>query len=290
MKIEDVKIDSEFKALIDDGHTVEQIKGLLDDIRKRGFRDPITVWKENGVLLDGHTRYELWAENFKGKSAAHPYVIEESFASRKEAMRWMILNQISRRNLNSVRAAYYRGKLYNELKLDDEANLKPGPKPSMAQSDPPKETAGKPPKTTAQAVAEQTGSSAAGVKRDGAFAAAVETIAAINSKAAADIRDGKLGDKKSAVAIAKLSPDAIGVAIGNLRNGRKWNEGLRATSPSKPRPRPASKSELKDLDKAVGAVSRALLKAGKSHGEGAHYKAIFDALAGIKKHIAEWSK
>lgn len=300
MKIEDVKIDPEFKALIDDGHTVQQIEGLLEDIKFRGFRDDLVVWKEESILLDGHTRHNLWEQHFKGKSTTCPKVSLESFATRKEAKRWVILNQISRRNLNQTRAAYYRGMLHNELKLDDEQNLNRGQNPPVRQNDVPEESSGKSHKTTAETVAEQTGVSPRTVQRDAVFAAAVDRIAIVNGKAATDIKDGKLADKKTAIAIAKLNDTNIGIAIGNLRNGRPWDDRLdeaigvaagtrRPAKPPKKKPKRAQSSpELKKLDQAVGAVSRALVAAAKVRGEGAHYRSIFESIKKIKKTIAEW--
>lgn len=299
MKIEDVKIDKEFKALIDDGHTVDQIKGLIDDIQANGFLDPIVVWKQEGILLDGHTRHGIWERWFKGTSAARPPVVELSFPSRLEAKRWMLLHQLSRRNLNQTRAAYYRGLLYNELKLDQNENLNRGEDSPICHSDTSGETAENQTKTTAETIAEQTGISPSTANRDAAFAKAVDKIAEVNSKAAADIRDGKLGDRKTAVAIAKLSSDDIRKAIGNLRNGRKWNDGIVKAAPPPKKPKPGKgKSPAKFADdlsrKHVGPLVRGIDKlAEQNGGKGDAYAeadSALNAFVGALKKMREGQK
>ena len=85
-------IDEEFAGLIPP-LTPDEFSGLEQSIITEGCREAIIVW--NGVIVDGHNRYRI--------CRAHmiPYRIERrNFASRDEAMLWMLRNQLSRRNLN----------------------------------------------------------------------------------------------------------------------------------------------------------------------------------------------
>ena len=87
-------IDPEFEQLIpplaDDDYS-----RLKDSLLTEGCRDPITVW--NGTIVDGHNRYHVCTENnipFETKAI--------EFASRDEAMLWMIDAQLARRNVNTA--------------------------------------------------------------------------------------------------------------------------------------------------------------------------------------------
>lgn len=51
-----IQIDAAFKAQIPP-LSVEEREQLEANIAAHGCRDPLTVW--NGVLLDGHNRYEI---------------------------------------------------------------------------------------------------------------------------------------------------------------------------------------------------------------------------------------
>lgn len=89
-----ITIDEEFRNLIppltDEEHTrLEQ--SILED----GCRDAIVLWGD--ILVDGHNRYEICQRHgiqFKTKSI--------DFASRNDAMLWMMKNQLARRNLQPI--------------------------------------------------------------------------------------------------------------------------------------------------------------------------------------------
>ena len=99
-----LKIDKEFKSLI---------PPLLEDERKQleencirdGIKDSLVTW--NGVLIDGHNRYEIAKEH-----GLEFNVTEMEFESREDAKLWIIRNQLGRRNLS----AYDRSSLALKLK------------------------------------------------------------------------------------------------------------------------------------------------------------------------------
>ena len=98
MKLADLKVDDEFKNLIQPltADELEQLeKNILDDGE---VREPLVTW--NGVILDGHNRYSILQK--------HPDIpfktMEMIFLSRNEALIWIINNQLGRRNLNKADA------------------------------------------------------------------------------------------------------------------------------------------------------------------------------------------
>ena len=73
---------------------------LLESIQKYGFRKehPLLVWKEKGVLLDGHTR-KLVCEKLGIKRVP---VCEISFITEEDALEHTIGIQVGRRNLTDA--------------------------------------------------------------------------------------------------------------------------------------------------------------------------------------------
>ena len=107
-----IQIDQEFKDLIP-ALTEEEYKQLEANILSEGIRDSLLVW--NGILIDGHNRYEIAT-----KYGLSYDVQEMEFADRAEAERWIILNQLGRRNLSK----YDRSELALKLKPIIEAKAK----------------------------------------------------------------------------------------------------------------------------------------------------------------------
>lgn len=99
-------IDAEIRDLIP-ALSVEEYARLEANILAEGCRDQSVIWKETGILLDGHNRKRIcdahclaWPHTFK------------SFSSRGAAQVWVITNQLGRRNLTP----YVRAEL--ALKLE----------------------------------------------------------------------------------------------------------------------------------------------------------------------------
>ncbi len=99
-----VIIDPEFQSLIPSLQDEER-RGLEDSLKADGCRDPLVVW--DGVLVDGHHRHGICTKH-DIEFEVHPM----NFADRNDAMRWIIQNQFSRRNLTP----YQRMELAMKLK------------------------------------------------------------------------------------------------------------------------------------------------------------------------------
>ena len=111
-----MKIDNEFRDLIPELDPAELFQ-LEENIKRDGCRDPLVLW--NGVLVDGHNRYDICTRN------DIPFqTIERAFENRSQVIEWIITNQFGRRNLNP----YIRGtlaiRLGSEIAARAKANLK----------------------------------------------------------------------------------------------------------------------------------------------------------------------
>lgn len=102
-------IDKEFKGLIPP-LTNEEFNQLEQNCIKDGILESIKVWQN--VIIDGHNRHEIANKN--GLDFA---VTELNFESRTDAIEWIILHQLGRRNLTEEQKAYLRGKRYENEKL-----------------------------------------------------------------------------------------------------------------------------------------------------------------------------
>lgn len=99
-----IRIDDEFKRLIPE-LTFDERQGLENSLKAEGCRDALVLWGD--ILVDGHNRYEICTRH------NIPYkTIQKDFASREDAIKWIILNQFGRRNL----PAHERARLALRLK------------------------------------------------------------------------------------------------------------------------------------------------------------------------------
>lgn len=179
------EIDEEFRGQIPPLSPPE-LCSLEENLIAFGCLDPLVVWKEESILLDGHNRYDLCEAN--GIEYA---ICEISLPDREAAFDWIDRNQFGRRNLTADQMSLLRGRIYNRVK---KANGQRGPeKPD--QND---QAFG-----TAEKLADEHGVSAPTIRRDGQYAAAVEKLGI-----AAEVNGGEIqATKQDIVAAAKDLPD-----------------------------------------------------------------------------------
>lgn len=102
--------------------TLQQIK---ESMKEHGYDEsqPLLIWKEEGVLLDGHTRLAAAKEN----NFFDIPVYEKSFTSLEEALEYALSLQVARRNLTDaelVKAVLALDKLKKRgVKAEDEENI-----------------------------------------------------------------------------------------------------------------------------------------------------------------------
>jgi hypothetical protein len=153
-----LKVEPAFQRLIP-LQSLGEYRALEQSIQVEGCRDPLTVWKDRGVLLDGHTRRELCiAHKLKVK------VREVELADEKAAVAFILQVQRQRRNLTREAMSYFRGAEYNAIKRKRGGRRAKGltvPLPSAARR-----------------LAVQYGVSEKTIKRDGVFARAIDQIVA----------------------------------------------------------------------------------------------------------------
>lgn len=151
-------IDQEFRGLIP-ALSEEELNQLEQNILTEGIRDPLVVWQEEDILLDGHNRHSL-----SQKHALEYDTKYVSLSSRYEALNWIIDNQLGRRNLSAEAASYLRGKRYLSEKKEHGGDRK---SESSGHNDHLK---------TAEDLAEQYSVSEKTIRRDAEFTNAVDSL------------------------------------------------------------------------------------------------------------------
>ena len=188
-------VDPKFRAIIPPLDTNE--RDLLESsIRAEGCRDAIVVWKERGIIVDGHNRHEICAN-----LGITPPVREISFKDEHEAVEWMCVNQLGRRNLTDTARSDLRGKRYNNQKMAAH-------RPERGQND---HVSGR----TAERIAADEGVGVRTVQRDADFSAALDTLSNLGVNRQ-EITSGKRKVKKNAVVqlagLAQQDPEAAKAA------------------------------------------------------------------------------
>ncbi|GJM64837.1 ParB N-terminal domain-containing protein [Persicobacter diffluens] len=191
----------------------DQFLQLKENIALDGVREPLLIWKEKDLLVDGHHRFKIIQE-LKLPWESVP-VVYQSFDSIEDVKDWMIRNQLGRRNLNSNELSYLRGKLYNREKG------KPGGQEGNSNFSGKVDGDNLSPSTTAEKIAEDHGVTKRTVLRDADYANGLDQIGQEDPNLKADILSGK--KKVSKAAVQKLGKE------GNV-NGRSSLDKLIAIS------------------------------------------------------------
>ena len=180
-----MKVDKEFQSLIPP-LLPDELALLEQSIIADGCRDPLTVWIEKDILVDGHNRY-----NICEKHGLDYDIFEKSFSSREEVEDWIDANQLGRRNLSPDQMRILRGRRYNRLNTmghgSKSARQNVGQNPQMAA-----------------VLAQEHGVTSRTIERDGKLARELgqEQIKAVmkgESKIADIVRENKRGQVKSAL-------------------------------------------------------------------------------------------
>jgi hypothetical protein len=208
-------VDPEFKAYLRMLTEDEQAQ-LLASLLRDGCRDPLVVWDETGILVDGHHRKELCEANEIGFS-----VVRKSFANREAALAWIQSTQLGRRNLTPAAYAYELGR-----KLEAEKGKRGGDRKSKAQVEPlisagKNGHASKPKGGTAARIAKEHNISPATVKRMGIAAKAVDRLGGPGSMAGRKILRGDAGMSATAAMLILDAPaDQVKEIAGRIAGGK----------------------------------------------------------------------
>lgn len=192
MKSLDFNVDEEFKSLCPP-LSGEEFNQLRINILSEGCRDPLVVWREEGILLDGHNRLAICEEN------DIPFqTVEISLPSRDAAKDWIIRNQLGRRNLTPTQWTCLLGLRYNIEKKEV-----PNPEGAGGKSGKIVKPQNEEQQSTSERLAEEYGVSHATVERAGQFAEAVEQLKPHIPDIQARVMAGKIPSRAAVIKAAR---------------------------------------------------------------------------------------
>lgn len=210
----DYYIDPEFKRLLPELSSTE-LAQLEANILQDGCRDPIVIW--NNTIVDGHHRYDICRRH---RIAFKVEIMQ--FQCREEALRWICLNQMGRRNVSPELLRYQIGKRYNVEKVLTAHNPRGRNQYSEVASDvlmrPPSERR----MGTASSVAKEYNISHFAVHTYKDIAAAIDTIAEKDSRLSERYLTGQLRIKKDdLVTISEMPKYQIRALTNSLMRQKK---------------------------------------------------------------------
>jgi len=141
--------------------TEDEKKALRLSLTAEGCLQPLTVWAEEQVLVDGHNRYRICVDE------GIPFTVtERSFPNLEAVKEWMLLQQLCRRNLSDNHRRWCLGQLYERRKGSKGGDRKSKPQNGALIKGP-----------VSDQVAAETGTSKNTVERSAAFTRTVEALA-----------------------------------------------------------------------------------------------------------------
>lgn len=109
----------------------QRIKMLEGQIVEEGCRDPLVVWRETNIIVDGNTRHDICLRN------SIPFaVVFMHFDSKSEAMQWAKNNQNNRRNMTIPQSIEVQHKIENQVRADAMERMLSGKKQDPVENFP----------------------------------------------------------------------------------------------------------------------------------------------------------
>lgn len=245
------KIDPEFQNKIPPigKDEFEQLEGNI--ILAGEVFDPLVVWKEENILVDGHNRWKIIQAN-DGIEYKVRYI---SFKDKWAAFDWMYKNQLGRRNLTDEQRSYTIGKMYEARKKSsggqagNDNAMKRDAQNGQLVATTDKETHG-----VSGEIALELNIGRNTVRRAEHFAKGVDALRKVNPEAADKVLSGKAEITKTEVqSIAKATPDEVHAIADKIMNPPK-KEQKQDTQGRKNIGRPKEYRELREIvESAIAA-------------------------------------
>ena len=200
MDISDLIIDKEFESVIPPLDE-QEFEFLEESILHDGeVYHPLVVW--NNIIVDGHHRYKI----LKNHPDIKYRIAERCFENRYEAISWICLNQLGRRNITSIQKTILIGKKYNAEKASH-GNQDRFEESQNEDSNPPRRkncVLEDRRNATANKIASEVGVSSRTVQYAGDFVDGMDAAEEVLPGVSKDISSGRIKPKQSDVrAIAK---------------------------------------------------------------------------------------
>ena len=116
----EIKVEKKFKDLLPK-LTEQEGKALEESIVSNGLIVPLILWKEKGILVDGHNRFEICKKHDK-----KIILREMSFDCEEDVKLYILETQAARRNITGFKRIEAELKLKNDIMAKAKKNQKKG--------------------------------------------------------------------------------------------------------------------------------------------------------------------
>lgn len=200
MNISDLIIDEKFESVIPP-LTDEEFELLKESVLNDGeVYHPLVVW--NNIIVDGHHRYKILKEHPEIKYRIN----KREFENRYEAISWICLNQLGRRNLNDAQKKMLIGRRYKTEKMargaSDGFRGNQHKKSVKGQNVPLPDDV----HITSSRIATEMGTNEKTVRRAEKFVDGVDAAEEVLPGVTKDITSGKIKPKQADVAVIAKAP------------------------------------------------------------------------------------
>lgn len=111
MRVDEIIIDAEFEALLPVTEIVEDQLLEKSILASNGPTDPLVIWGDTKILIDGHRRFKVI-----GTFGLPFQVVYEPLENREAVKEWMLIRQLSRRNLADKSRPRLIANLYQHMR------------------------------------------------------------------------------------------------------------------------------------------------------------------------------
>ena len=250
-----VIIDPEIKALIPALKPDERAK-LRESIQNEGCRDPLVLWKDHDILLDGHNRYEICQELGKPFGS-----VEREFRDKDHAMLWILKNQLGRRNLSEIQFELAIARQYElEKRVEGRPSITNG---NEIDIKPDQNDQVNSPGGTRERIAQEHNISPARVQRSVNLGEAVKAVHEIAPDVAQKIESGEIrAPKKDIRTIGKVlqtgTPEQKEQIVSELKDDFQKATAIAndiSTRSKSPEPQPLTDEQKAALDQYVQDIA-----------------------------------
>lgn len=249
--MEKLIIDPEFRDKIPP-LTEDEFSLLEENILSDGaVVSPLIVW--DGVILDGHNRYEIIQKHPELTYAVH----KKSFANRFEALSWICKHQLGRRNLTPQQKKYLIGQRYEAEKMVDtfrgNQHTSEARQSGAGQIDPHQNTR----HVTRSRIANETGTSDSYVKRAEQYAKGVDAAEEAIPGIKQEILTGAIKPTETAVAaVAKAAPEERPKLAADLKKSKDDKDKKPRPAYHKAPPASSKKAEMQKIAEISAEMER----------------------------------
>lgn len=204
---EPFRIDPEFQNKIPP-ISEDEFRQLRENIISAGeVYEPLVVWKEENILVDGHNRWKVIQE----RPEVEWRIREMDFPDKWAAFDWMYKNQLGRRNLTDEQRTYMIGKMYEARKKSSGGQVgNDNAAKRDAQSGQLVSTADKDKHGVSGELAIELNVGRNTVRRAEKFAKGIDKLREVNPEAADKVLNGKADITKVEVQqISRMQPDEV---------------------------------------------------------------------------------